>query len=161
MTKKELYKKFPSKMTANDLNQERGKYLKIPYFFPDGSFWWKPYIRFTKTGYVLYRINGYAQPFYVKAGDKERRIPHWWDKCYTDKVVYFVNELLSGKAVLATTNKGDFIKCTDCGIMFLVPYGESCPLCHEEGHNLWAKDGMQETDIEKLIAMGYKVYRAD
>lgn len=161
MTKKELYEKFPSKMTANSLNMGKGIYMQIPYSFPDGKFMWKPYIRFTKNGYVLYRVNGYPQSFYVKAGNKERRMPHWWDKCYTDKVVSFVNDLLSGKAILATTNKGDFIKCTDCGIMALVPYGENCPLCHSKEHNSWAMDYIDETDDETLMAMGYKVYLAD
>ena len=148
-------------MTARDLNMTRGIYKEIPYSFSDGKFWWKPYVRFTKSGYVLYRMNGYLQPFYVKAGNKERRLPHWWDKCYTDKVVSFVNELLSGKAVIATVNEGDFIKCTDCGIMALVPYGESCPLCHNEEHNSWAMENIDETDDETLMKMGFKVYSAD
>ena len=44
MTKKELYEKFPSKMTANSLNMKKGIYMQIPYSFPDGKFMWKPYI---------------------------------------------------------------------------------------------------------------------
>lgn len=156
-----LYLSFPSVMTARGLNMKKGLYLKIPYQFTDGKFMWYPYIRFTKKGYVLYRVNGYPQPFYAKAGEKVRRYRHWWNVCYTDKVVAFVEELLGGRAVLATADKGDFIKCTDHGIMALVPYGENCPLCSKEGHSSWAMDGVDETDTRSLENMGLKVYRAD
>lgn len=160
MTKKELYELFPSRMTARDLNNERGIYKLIPYVFPSSELPFKPLIRFTKSGYVLYQVNGFPQPFFVRAGTKVRRY-NVLEEVYTNIIVSFVDNLLSGKAVLATTEKGDFIKCTDCGIMFLVPYGKSCPLCHEEGHNLWAKEEMYEADIEKLGVNGYTVYRAD
>ena len=160
MTKKEIYKNYPLISTARDLNNERGIYLTIPYSFPIRSSVFHPSIRFTKSGYVLYRINGYHQPIYVKDGVKERRY-HRLDNCYTDKIISFVEELLSGKAVLATARKGDFIKCTDCGIMALVPHGEDCPLCHEEGHNTWVAEDMCETDAAALLGKGLKVYFAD
>ena len=160
MTKKEIYKNYPLISTARDLNNERGIYLTIPYSFPIRSSVFHPSIRFTKSGYVLYRINGYHQPIYVKAGVKERRY-HRMDNCYTDKIISFVEELLSGKAVLANARKGDFVKCTDCGIMALVPHGENCPLCHKDGHNSWAVEGLCKTDTATLIGMGYKVYFAE
>lgn len=160
MTKKEIYKNYPLISTARDLNKERGLYLTIPYSFSDGKFKRCPSIRFTKSGYVLYLINGYHQPIYVKAGVRERRY-HRLDNCYMDKIISFVEELLSGKAVLATARKGDFIKCTDCGIMALVPHGEDCPFCHKDGHNSWAVEGLCETDTATLIGMGYKIYYAE
>ena len=160
MTKKEIYKNYPLISTARDLTNERGIYLTIPYSFPTRSSVFHPSIRFTKSGYVLYRFNGYHQPIYVKAGVKERRY-HRLDNCYTDKIISFVEELLSGKAVLATARKGDFIKCTDCGIMALVPHGEDCPLCHEEGHNTWVAEDMCETDAATLLGKGYKIYFAE
>lgn len=56
-------------MTGRDLNKEKGKYKKLPFVPGAGSLADNCYIRHTKSGFVLYKENGYLQPIYVCAGE--------------------------------------------------------------------------------------------
>lgn len=36
---------------------------------------------------------------------------------------------------------GDYVVCSNCGAVMLVPCGEDiCPMCHEDGCLMWADD---------------------
>ena len=69
MGKKEIYKEHPCKLTGRDWNQEMGKYKKLPFVPGAGSLADNCYIRRTKSGFILYKMNGYIQPFFVHAGE--------------------------------------------------------------------------------------------
>lgn len=71
MTLEKLFEIFPSKMTARDLNKKNGKYKKLPFIPFAGDLSNNCYIRRTKNGFVLYTINGYIQPIFIKANGNE------------------------------------------------------------------------------------------
>ena len=47
---------------------------------------------------------------------------------------------------------GDFVTCSDCGKVMLLPHGaDKCPACRSEGTLAWTDDALQETDIDRLV----------
>lgn len=47
---------------------------------------------------------------------------------------------------------GDFVTCSDCGKVMLLPHGaDKCPACRSEGTLAWTDDALQETDIDGLV----------
>lgn len=50
------------------------------------------------------------------------------------------------------TTSGDFVICSDCGKVMLLPHGaDRCPACRSEGKLSWMDDNLQETDIDGLL----------
>lgn len=50
------------------------------------------------------------------------------------------------------TKAGDFVTCSDCGNVMLLPYGaDRCPACGTEGKLSWTDESLQETDIDGLL----------
>ena len=50
------------------------------------------------------------------------------------------------------TEAGDFVTCSDCGNVMLLPYGaDRCPACGSEDKLSWADESLQETDIDGLL----------
>lgn len=74
MNATETFEKFPCKMTARDFNQFCGIYKKLDFISGAGDLANNCYIRNTKSGFVLYTINGYMQPVYVQAGSIKKMI---------------------------------------------------------------------------------------
>jgi len=51
--------------------------------------------------------------------------------------------------------KGDFVRCSDCGCLQLIQIGgTACGECESEDLQ-WADDNRQETTIEELENLGY------
>lgn len=47
---------------------------------------------------------------------------------------------------------GDFVTCSDCGKVMLLPHGaDKCPACRSERTLAWTDDALQETDIDGLV----------
>lgn len=47
---------------------------------------------------------------------------------------------------------GDFVTCSDCGKVMLLPHGaDKCPACKSEGKLSWTDDTLQETGIDGLL----------
>ncbi len=65
-----LFNMFPCKMTARDLNEKRGIYKEIKGLFAYRDVIDAVWIRYTKSGYVVYNKNGYLQPIYIKVNGK-------------------------------------------------------------------------------------------
>ena len=65
MNAKELFKLCPCRMTAYDLNETKGKYKKLQFLPGCGDLSNNCYIRYTKSGFVIYKKNGYIQPVFV------------------------------------------------------------------------------------------------
>lgn len=65
MTTKELFYFCPCLMTAYDLNEEKGKYKKLPFLPGCGDLSNNCYIRHTKSGFVIYHKNGFIQPVFI------------------------------------------------------------------------------------------------
>lgn len=67
------------------------------------------------------------------------------------------------KKIVLTTLKsddivGDFIRCTECGRLSLIPCGEdSCCVCGSIGYNMWVDDEKYEFTISEVIDAGYNV----
>lgn len=56
------------------------------------------------------------------------------------------------KTVNVYTTSGDFVICSDCGKVMLLPHGaDRCPACRSEGKLSWMDDNLQETDIDGLL----------
>ena len=50
------------------------------------------------------------------------------------------------------TINGDFVTCSDCGNVMLLPHGaDRCPACKAEGTLSWTDETLQETDIDGLL----------
>ena len=49
---------------------------------------------------------------------------------------------------------GDYVVCSNCGAVMLVPCGvDICPMCHEDGCLMWADDE-QEHKFQKIQIYG-------
>ena len=47
--------------------------------------------------------------------------------------------------------EGDWVKCSQCGKMMLLPYGaDQCPECYGWGTLDWVDEEKQETDIDSV-----------
>ena len=47
---------------------------------------------------------------------------------------------------------GDFVTCSDCGKVMLLPHGaDKCPACKKEGCLAWTDDSLREADIDSLL----------
>lgn len=56
---------------------------------------------------------------------------------------------------------GDLVRCSNCGKVMLVPYGnEICPECGKVGTMAWFDDE-QESDIDKLEQKDLKIFKSD
>lgn len=55
---------------------------------------------------------------------------------------------------------GDFVTCSDCGKMMLLPHGaDKCPACKSEGKLSWTDDALQEADIDRLLERHCNLHR--
>lgn len=86
----EIYKKFPCKMLARDLNESKGKYKKLHFVPCAGDLANNCYTRYTKSGYVLYKKNGYLQPVCVVCNNKTKYIREQI-KPYIDTIIDYLN----------------------------------------------------------------------
>lgn len=86
---------YKSKMTARDLNESKGLYKKLPFIEFAGDLANNCYIRYTKSGYVLYKKNGYLQPIAMMVNNvlhvKKYRE---WMMPYIETVVKFIESKL-------------------------------------------------------------------
>ena len=58
------------------------------------------------------------------------------------------------------TETGDFVTCSDCGKVMLLPHGaDRCPACRSEGNLSWTDDTLQETDIDGLLERHYNLHQ--
>ena len=58
------------------------------------------------------------------------------------------------------TEQGDFVTCSNCGKVMLLPYGaDKCPACKSEGKLAWTDDTSQETDIDGLLKRHCNLHR--
>lgn len=58
------------------------------------------------------------------------------------------------------TEQGDFVTCSNCGKVMLLPYGaDKCPACKSEGKLAWTDDTSQETDIDGLLKRHFNLHR--
>lgn len=58
------------------------------------------------------------------------------------------------------TTDGDFVTCSDCGKVMLLPRGaDKCPACKKEGCLAWTDENLQETDIDSLLERHYNLHR--
>ena len=58
------------------------------------------------------------------------------------------------------TERGDFVTCSDCGKVILLPYGaDKCPACKKEGCLAWADENLQETGIDGLLERHYNLHQ--
>ena len=58
------------------------------------------------------------------------------------------------------TISGDFVTCSGCGEMMLLPHGaDKCPACRSEGNLSWTDDTLQETDIDGLLERHYNLHQ--
>lgn len=64
--------------------------------------------------------------------------------------------------VLAYSNMGDFVSCTWCESVMIVPFGaDKCPNCYYEGALSWHDDNNKEvnlSDIKDDYIIEYKSY---
>lgn len=86
----EIYKKFPCKILARDLNESKGKYKKLHFVPCAGDLANNCYIRYTKSGYVLYNKNGYLQPICVVYSGKTKYLIAQI-KSYIDTIIDYLN----------------------------------------------------------------------
>lgn len=90
MNIEEIYKKFPCRMNGRDVNESKGKYKKLPFVPYAGDLANNCYIRYTKSGYVLYKKNGYLQPVCVVCNNKTKYIREQI-KPYIDTIIDYIN----------------------------------------------------------------------
>lgn len=58
------------------------------------------------------------------------------------------------------TINGDFVSCSDCGKVMLLPHGaDRCPACRSEGNLSWTDETLQETDIDGLLERHYNLHQ--
>ena len=58
------------------------------------------------------------------------------------------------------TERGDFVTCSGCGKVMLLPYGaDRCPACKAEGTLSWTDASLQETDIDGLLERHCNLHR--
>lgn len=86
----ELYKLYPCKMLARDFNEENNRYKKLSFVPCAGSLSDNCYIRYTKSGYVLYKKNGYLQPICVVYSGKIKYL-RAQIKPYIDTIIDYLN----------------------------------------------------------------------
>lgn len=86
----ELYKLYPCKMLARDFNEENNNYKKLPFVSSAGSLSDNCYIRYTKSGYVLYNKNGYLHPICVVYSGKTKYLISQI-KPYIDTIIEYLN----------------------------------------------------------------------
>lgn len=86
----DLYKLHPCKMLACDLNEQNNKYKKLSFVPCAGSLSDNCYIRYTKSGYVLYKKNGYLQPICVVYDGKTKYLIAQI-KPYIDTIIDYLN----------------------------------------------------------------------
>lgn len=55
---------------------------------------------------------------------------------------------------------GDFVTCSDCGKVMLLPHGaDKCPACKSEGKLSWTDNALQETGIDGLLGQHCNLHR--
>lgn len=58
------------------------------------------------------------------------------------------------------TINGDFVTCSGCGKVMLLPHGaDRCPACKAEGTLSWTDANLQETDIDGLLERHCNLHR--
>lgn len=58
------------------------------------------------------------------------------------------------------TETGDFVTCSDCGKVMLLPHGaDKCPACRSEGNLSWTDATLQEADIDGLLERHYNLHQ--
>lgn len=58
------------------------------------------------------------------------------------------------------TETGDFVTCSDCGKVMLLPHGaDRCPACRSEGKLSWTDDTLPEADIDGLLERHYNLHQ--
>lgn len=60
--------------------------------------------------------------------------------------------------VHAYTESGDFVKCNNCDIYLLLPFGaDKCPQCQKSGCLSWNDESLQEANYDELIKRRYNI----
>lgn len=86
----ELYKLYPCKMLARDFNEENNRYKKLSFVPCAGILSDNCYIRYTTSGYVLYKKNGYLQPICVVYNGKIKYFKTQI-RPYIDTIINYLN----------------------------------------------------------------------
>ena len=64
------------------------------------------------------------------------------------------------RTVNVYTETGDFVTCSDCGKVMLLPHGaDRCPACRSEGNLSWTDATLQESDIDGLLERHYNLHQ--